>query len=76
MSLAGDESWSATNMKKYFLKHQTLEPLDNALLDWDNIAYVAEHHGLEAPIHTSFNIHPIMPFEEAIYCSGMESTGV
>ncbi|KAJ9615019.1 hypothetical protein H2200_001093 [Cladophialophora chaetospira] len=74
-SLVGDESWSASNMKKYLLKHQTLEPVDDALLDRNGIAYIAEHHGLEGPIHTSFNSHPIMPLEEAIYRSGTNFVG-
>ncbi|KIW92435.1 uncharacterized protein Z519_07419 [Cladophialophora bantiana CBS 173.52] len=75
-SLVGDPSWGAASMNKYLLRHQTLEPLDDALTERTGIAYVAEKHGLEGPIHTSFNTLPVTPLEEAIYHAGIEASGL
>ncbi|KIX92842.1 uncharacterized protein Z520_11506 [Fonsecaea multimorphosa CBS 102226] len=75
-SLVGDPSWAAANMQKYLLRHQTLELLDDALTERTGIACLAENHGLDGPIHTSFNTLPLMPLEEAVYYAGIKASGL
>ncbi|OQV02293.1 hypothetical protein CLAIMM_07512 [Cladophialophora immunda] len=75
-SLVGDPSWAAANMQKYLLRHQTLEPLDDALTERTGIAYLQGNHGLDGPIHTSFNTLPVMPLEEAVYHAGVDASGL
>lgn len=36
-------------------KHQTLEQLDESILDRTSYPHVGENHGTEGPVHTSFN---------------------
>lgn len=51
----GDSSWSATEMRQYFNKHQTLDPIHDNDKDLPYMPHVKELHGTKGPIHTSFN---------------------
>ena len=53
--ITDDESWSAKNVKQYFKKHQTLEPISEAVTDRATMPFVGENHGTSGPIRTSFN---------------------
>ncbi|GME28828.1 putative aryl-alcohol dehydrogenase protein [Neofusicoccum parvum] len=53
--LADDAAWSAANMKKYIKKHQTLDPIDDAITNRSAMSFVPANHGTSGPIHTSFN---------------------
>ncbi|RMZ78267.1 hypothetical protein DV737_g3982, partial [Chaetothyriales sp. CBS 132003] len=54
-TIVGDKQWSWSEMKKYMLKHQTLEPIDEKVTDRSTKPFVSENHGTSGPIHTSFN---------------------
>ena len=61
-SLTSDSSWSADNLRKYFRKHQTIDPVAESLKDREFTPLEHEFHGTEGPIHTSFsNFH--LPLE-------------
>lgn len=60
--LTGDSSWSTENMRKYFRKHETLEPYDDSIADRRYTPAVQEYHGHDGPIHTRFN-SSFMPVE-------------
>ena len=53
--IIGGEGWSSKNMKQYLKKHQTLEPIGEAVVDRSTMPFVGENHGTSGPIHTSFN---------------------
>jgi choline dehydrogenase-like flavoprotein len=53
--LIDDTRWSTANIKKYMRKHQTLEPIDPAIIDRTTIPFVGENHGTDGPVRTSFN---------------------
>lgn len=65
-SLVGDESWNGDHMKKYMRKHQTLEPIDEAITEKMNMPFVGEHHGTDGPVRTGFNDVPSLPIEDAL----------
>ena len=54
-ALASDSSWSADNLRKYFRKHQTVDPVANSGASREFTPLEHEFHGTEGPIHTSFN---------------------
>ncbi|KAI5203989.1 alcohol oxidase [Aureobasidium subglaciale] len=54
-TLVGDPSWSSKALKPYMRKHQTLEQLDESVLDGTDYPHVGKNHGTEGPVHTSFN---------------------
>ncbi|CAD0099809.1 unnamed protein product [Aureobasidium mustum] len=54
-TLVGDSGWSSTALKHYMRKHETLEPIDESILDQTDYPHIGEHHGTNGPVHTSFN---------------------
>ena len=56
-ALADDPSWSANELRSYFRKHQTLDPIADSVKDreFTPLDYNSKFHGKEGPIHTSFN---------------------
>ncbi|KAG9662267.1 alcohol oxidase, partial [Aureobasidium melanogenum] len=54
-TLVGDSGWSSKALKPYMRKHETLEPIDESILDQTDYPHVGEHHGTSGPVHTSFN---------------------
>jgi choline dehydrogenase-like flavoprotein len=64
--LVGDDTWNCQHMKRYMRKHQTLEPIDDALENRINMPFVGEHHGTDGPVRTSFNDVPSLPIEDAL----------
>lgn len=54
-TIIDDEVWSSENMKQYMRKHETLEPIDEAITDHVAMPFVGKFHGTDGPIHTSFN---------------------
>lgn len=54
-AIVGDPSWGSSAMKQYMRKHQTLEPIDEAIIDRTTMPFVGENHGTSGPVRTSFN---------------------
>lgn len=54
-SLVDDPGWSSKALKPYMRKHETLEQIDESILDQTDYPHVGQHHGTNGPIHTSFN---------------------
>ncbi|KAI9708737.1 MAG: hypothetical protein M1820_003692 [Bogoriella megaspora] len=54
-ALVDDTSWSADKLRKYFRKHQTLDPINESIRDRAFTPIEHEYHGTTGPIHTSFN---------------------
>ncbi|KAH0024539.1 GMC oxidoreductase, partial [Aureobasidium melanogenum] len=54
-TLVGDSGWCSKALKPYMRKHETLEPIDESILDQTDYPHVGEHHGTSGPVHTSFN---------------------
>ncbi|KAF2666429.1 alcohol oxidase, partial [Microthyrium microscopicum] len=73
--LAGDAGWDSSHMMKYMRKHQTLEPIHDAITDRTNLAFAVENHGSDGPVRTSFNDTPSLPIEIAIIDAADEVTG-
>ncbi|KAL2869604.1 GMC family oxidoreductase [Aspergillus lucknowensis] len=73
-ALAGDDDWSASTMKKYLQKHQTLEPMDPAVVEAAS-PLVQENHGTTGPIHTTFNTAHL-PIESDFVKAAAETTGI
>jgi choline dehydrogenase-like flavoprotein len=73
--IVGDDGWSAAGLKPYFNKHQTLEPLDEAVKDKTAFPFVASNHGTSGPIRTSFT-PLISPLDDAALAAGEEVLGV
>ncbi|KAI0004689.1 aryl-alcohol dehydrogenase [Xylariaceae sp. FL0662B] len=53
--LLEDPSWSSSELNKYFMKHETMDPIPPETLDRSTFPFVADYHGTSGPIHTSFN---------------------
>ena len=53
--LVGDAQWSSKALKPYMRKHETLEKIDESILDQTDYPHIGEHHGTTGPVHTSFN---------------------
>ena len=63
-------------MKKYMVKHQTLEPVDENLRDVAAaFPFVGDNHGTKGPIHTSFN-DTRAPFEDSFIKAAHEAAGL
>jgi choline dehydrogenase-like flavoprotein len=72
--LTGDKSWGAKDMSHYMRKHQTLEPVDENILDRTQYPFVGENHGTSGPCRTSFN--PVsMPIEDDVIKAADEACG-
>lgn len=55
-------------------KHQTLEPIDDAVIDRSTMPFVGEFHGTNGPVRTSFN-DSRLPIEDAIIQGCDEASG-
>ncbi|KAF2760638.1 alcohol oxidase [Pseudovirgaria hyperparasitica] len=73
--LAGDPEWNSNGLKKYFRKHQTLEPFDDSITERGTMPFVGENHGLEGPVRTGFNNFRL-PIEDDIIKAADEATGL
>jgi choline dehydrogenase-like flavoprotein len=54
-TLVDDPGWSSKALKPYMRKHETLEKIDESILDQTDYPHIGKHHGTDGPIHTSFN---------------------
>lgn len=72
--LVKDDSWDSENVKQYMRKHQTLEPIDDAVTDRSTMPFVGEFHGTSGPVRTSFNDSKL-PIEDAIIQGCDEASG-
>lgn len=73
-TLVEDDNWSSNNVKRYMRKHQTLEPIDDAVTDRSTMPFIGENHGTSGPVRTSFNDSKI-PIEDAIIQACDEASG-
>jgi choline dehydrogenase-like flavoprotein len=73
--LAGDEGWSSKNMMEYMRKHETLEPIDEAVVDRSAMLFVEKNHGTSGPVRTSFNDNAL-PIESDFIKAADEATGL
>jgi choline dehydrogenase-like flavoprotein len=73
--LADDPSWGSDIMNQYMRKHQTLDPVDDAVAHRTAMPYVDKHHGTSGPVHTSFNDF-FLPIEDDIQKAFDEVTGI
>lgn len=55
-------------------KHQTLEPIDEAITNRSTMPFVGEHHGTSGPVRTSFNTS-LLPLEDDFIKACDEVTG-
>ncbi|KAL4900424.1 hypothetical protein BDW74DRAFT_188273 [Aspergillus multicolor] len=54
--ITGDAGWSASSMKAFMRRHQTLDPPNPSAASLTSASPIApEHHGTTGPIKTSFN---------------------
>ncbi|KAI1075012.1 aryl-alcohol dehydrogenase [Whalleya microplaca] len=72
--LLDDSSWSSSELNKYFMKHETLDPIPAEALDRSAFPFVADYHGMSGPIHTSFNEQKT-ELEDAICCAFKKAAG-
>ncbi|KAI1338705.1 aryl-alcohol dehydrogenase [Xylariaceae sp. FL0016] len=68
--LLDDPSWGAAELNRYFMKHETMDPIPPETVDRSTFPFVADYHGTDGPIHTSFNEQKT-ELEDAI-CSSMK----
>lgn len=54
-AIVDDPQWGSEEMKQYMRKHQTLEPIDEKVVDRATMPFVGENHGTSGPVRTSFN---------------------
>ena len=73
--LADDPSWGSDTMNQYMRKHQTLDPVDEAVVHRSAIPYVDKNHGTSGPVHTSFN-DSFLPIEDDFQKAFDEVTGI
>ncbi|KAK3621607.1 hypothetical protein LTR56_022714 [Elasticomyces elasticus] len=73
-AITGDPSWGSENMKQYMRKHQTLEPIEDSVIDRSTMPHVGKHHGTSGPVRTSFNTTQ-MPIEDDFIKACDEVTG-
>lgn len=73
--LSGDEGWSSTGMMEYMRKHETLEPIDEAVVDRSAMLFVGKNHGTSGPVKTSFNDNAL-PIEADFIRAAEEATGL
>ncbi|KAI7481166.1 GMC oxidoreductase [Hortaea werneckii] len=74
-AIVSDPGWSSSAMNQYMRKHQTLEPIDPAIVDRSTMPFVGDHHGTSGPVRTSFN-DTIVPLENDIIKACDEVTGL
>ena len=72
----GNKGWGWDDLLPYFLKHQTLDPLETKHPNPQYMPHAAmeNYHGRDGPIHTSFN-DVTYPFEEDFCNAAYEITG-
>ena len=73
-AIAEDEGWGSREMMQYMRKHQTLEPIDEGIVDRTTMPFVGEFHGTSGPVRTSFNDATI-PLENEFIKACDEVTG-
>jgi choline dehydrogenase-like flavoprotein len=73
--LAEDPSWGSEKMNQYMRKHQTLDPVDEAVAHRSAMPYVDKNHGTSGPVHTSFN-DSFLPIEDDFQKAFDEVTGI
>jgi choline dehydrogenase-like flavoprotein len=73
--LADDPSWGSDKMNQYMRKHQTLDPVDEAVVHRSAMPYVDKNHGTSGPVHTSFNDF-FLPIEDDFQKAFDEVTGI
>lgn len=56
-------------------KHETLEKIDESILDQTDYPHVGEHHGTSGPVHTSFNDSPF-PISDLVIKAWDEAAGL
>lgn len=61
-------------MSEYMRKHQTLEPISEAVVDRATTPFVGEFHGTSGPVRTSFN-ESWLPIEHDFIKACDEATG-
>ena len=49
------KSWGSGKMNEMMRKHQTLEPIDDSVVDRATMPFVGDNHGTSGPVRTSFN---------------------
>ncbi|KAH0361200.1 alcohol oxidase, partial [Aureobasidium melanogenum] len=74
-TLVGDSGWSSKALKPYMRKHETLEPIDESILDQTDYPHVGEHHGTSGPVHTSFN-NTSLPISDVVIKAWDEVAGL
>ena len=62
-------------MMEYMKKHETLEPIDEAVLDRTAMPFVGKNHGTSGPVRTSFNDNAL-PIEADMIKAADEATGL
>lgn len=73
--LADDPEWGSEKMQQYMRKHQTLDPVDEAVAHRSALPYVDVNHGTSGPVHTSFNDF-FLPIEDDFQKAFDEVTGI
>lgn len=73
--LADDPEWGSEKMQQYMRKHQTLDPVDEAVAHRSALPFVDVNHGTSGPVHTSFN-DTFLPIEDDIQKAFDEVTGI
>lgn len=56
-------------------KHETLEKIDESILDQTDYPHVGKHHGTSGPVHTSFNDSPF-PLSDLVIKAWDEAAGL
>ena len=62
-------------MMEYMKKHETLEPIDDAVLDRTAMPFIGKNHGTSGPVRTSFNDNAL-PIEADMIKAADEATGL
>ena len=75
-SILGNKGWGWSDLMPYFRKHQTLDLPRRDITGVEHMPHkqVDEVHGMDGPIHTSFNDYR-MPMEEEFIKACYEATG-
>lgn len=74
-TLVGDSGWSSKALKHYMRKHETLEPIDESILDQTDYPHIGEQHGTSGPVHTSFNENSL-PISDIVIKACDEAAGL
>ena len=54
-TIVGDPSWGSKSLNEYMRKYQTLEPIDESVVERATMPFVESNHGMSGPVRTSFN---------------------